>query len=1030
MADEAVDKVRGRIARSWQPVVTWLALLSTALAAVDPIRSRVTKWLPFADSEAVAAAMMVAVSLGLFSLVRFPRFAFAITRLLYGQPEPLTDIGRIFRGPRIYSSDDEAIFPGRRTEIDDCWMAIQAQSFLIIEGESGSGKSSLLNAGLVPRARAKYQVVLSRVADNPFSRLHSALEDKAYGLGAPPSAEDLLSIARNHRARGSRPLLICLDQFEELFVTVQDTIRNEFMRVLRQGVEEQLWRVVIVARSDFTDLLYALVREVDPKQHTLDFGTHYRINAFDRAQAEAVLREMLKPVYQQEPALELQLDGFVTELTSALLRPPRDPRLYAGDAMSVLPVEMQIVGFALETIGTKNFSSTLLRRRGGKIGLLAHFLEDASERAERSTGVPSERALRILRQFVGPNRLRLQLRADEISDRQGLSVAQIEDVLEAFASKYLVNHLPVSESADATRSSRAVVRYELMHDHLVPILVDAPDPILQAVRSAETRLAFWAEQERTARVAAEQNPSGWFSRILRQLTWQPVPVFEALQLLRYSRQKADHRLLLRSVAGFGARGALVCLLAPATLLAALVVLKLIYGSKIPPWNPPLSHYAPSAGYRFEALTKGDNSDELFVVLAFTGTGTPAAALAYGVLEALRETRIRWAGQDKSLLDEVDVILSNSGGSFPAAYYALYGQRTFNEFPKKFLYRDIDGDLRRFLLSPEKLTWLASTRYGRPDLVADFFDREVFDHRTYADVIARGSRPFVILGATDMAIGAPFQFIQDQFDLLCSDLAGVPLARAVVSSSLLFSIGETSLTFRNYAGTCGYRQPAWVALAAEDNASRVNTRRTVKAQNRLSYADPMRSYIHVTGGSATDITGLNAALDAIGSINSTWSVLRLINQGKVKKLVVIAVNSTSRSKSNDGALKAPALVDALRTASYYYSFDTFGLMEATVSQFNEEARLIRGCERLAARKGTQCALNIPEPASIDFFAIQVAPDFEVSAEERGWFARSPTNLGLTRETVDKWRMAGHRWLENDPQFKNLMTALKPSKDLTK
>jgi len=60
--------------------------------------------------------------------------------------------------------------------------------------------------------------------------------------------------------------------------------------------------------------------------------------------------------------------------------------------------------------------------------------------------------------------------------------------------------------------------------------------------------------------------------------------------------------------------------------------------------------------------------------------------------------------------------------------------------------------------------------------------EVFAAGTYADIIARNRRPFVILNATDMTTGSLFPFIQDQFDLLCSDLAGVPLGRAAAASS--------------------------------------------------------------------------------------------------------------------------------------------------------------------------------------------------------------------------------------------------------
>ena len=45
-----------------------------------------------------------------------------------------------------------------------------------------------------------------------------------------------------------------------------------------------------------------------------------------------------------------------------------------------------------------------------------------------------------------------------------------------------------------------------------------------------------------------------------------------------------------------------------------------------------------------------------------------------------------------LLDEVDTISGVSGGSFPAAYFGLYGDRIFEDFEERFLYRNVQGAL--------------------------------------------------------------------------------------------------------------------------------------------------------------------------------------------------------------------------------------------------------------------------------------------------------------------------------------------------
>jgi NTE family protein len=448
-----------------------------------------------------------------------------------------------------------------------------------------------------------------------------------------------------------------------------------------------------------------------------------------------------------------------------------------------------------------------------------------------------------------------------------------------------------------------------------------------------------------------------------------------------------------------------------------------------PANPPLAKYAPEAGYRFERLEQGDDSDELFVIVTFSGGGTRAAALAYGVLEALRDTTIQWRGRTVPLLDEVDVISSISGGSFPAAYYALRGKQIFDEFPDRFLYRPVQSDLVKLALSPANWLKLAAPAYGRSDLAAEFYHREVFGGATYADVIARNRRPFVVLNATDMTTGTQFPFIQDQFDLMCSDLAGVPLARAAASSSA-FPGGLTALTFQNYAGTCGYRQPAWVGLAFEDHGSRVNPRRTARAENRLSLAaegPAKRPYIHLTDGGVADNIGLRGPLDAIASTNHPWSVLQRMNQKKIDKLVVIVVNAaTNPATGRDQSASVPGLIDTLTTAATVpldnYSFDTVELLSKTMAEFDTDARLVEGCNKLSARKGEQCALNLPAAHKVDLYPIQVAFEYIASPEERTWFKNLPTTFELPRETIDKLRAVGRRLLNEDPQFQNLMKAL--------
>src|SRR5260221_7753184 len=154
------------------------------------------------------------------------------------------------------------------------------------------------------------------------------------------------------------------------------------------------------------------------------------------------------------------------------------------------------------------------------------------------------------------------------------------------------------------------------------------------------------------------------------------------------------------------------------LIAALL---LAGGCAHYPANARLTHGDASCGYRFRNLAHPGNSDSLQVFLAFSGGGTRAAALSYGVLEALAHTEIVWEGQRRRLLDEVDFITAVSGGSFTAAYYALYGDAIFTDFEQKFLSRNIQRQMFWRFCSPLNWVRLASPYFNRSDLAAEFYD---------------------------------------------------------------------------------------------------------------------------------------------------------------------------------------------------------------------------------------------------------------------------------------------------------------------
>ena len=92
------------------------------------------------------------------------------------------------------------------------------------------------------------------------------------------------------------------------------------------------------------------------------------------------------------------------------------------------------------------------------------------------------------------------------------------------------------------------------------------------------------------------------------------------------------------------------------------------------------------------LSKRPLGDHL-MLLSFSGGGTRAAALSYGVMKELQNTTyVDRNGLKRNLLQEVDFISAVSGGSFTAAYYGAFGDKIFVDFNRVFLHQSVEKAL--------------------------------------------------------------------------------------------------------------------------------------------------------------------------------------------------------------------------------------------------------------------------------------------------------------------------------------------------
>ncbi len=452
-------------------------------------------------------------------------------------------------------------------------------------------------------------------------------------------------------------------------------------------------------------------------------------------------------------------------------------------------------------------------------------------------------------------------------------------------------------------------------------------------------------------------------------------------------------------------------------------------------NPPRDHIG--GGYRYESLDPHDatNTEETFVIVTISGGGTRAAAFGYGVLRAMHDQPI--AG-GRTMLDELDVLSSVSGGSFAAAYLGLFGQQRFLErFPDDVLYRNLEHGIVSRLLLPWNWLRLASPWFARSDLASEYYDATIFHGRTFATLPRR--RPFIVLNATDIVEGAQFSFTQTHFDRLCSDLDGVTVARGVTASSA-FPVAFTPLTLTNYPKSrCGYRTPPWVAEQSTDPET--NPHAYGLAKTWLSYEEPKRAYIHLSDGGLSDNIGLRAPYNAL-TVANDWGLLGLVDRRIMKHLIIIVVDAKPKpDAAADGSARPPGIYSVLTAAGTNpmenYSADTVALAGALADEWT---RAVKGFERrqtwctelcrperrrAACESRCRTTLNATEefrPPQPSLHVVHVRFDAMPEGKDKELLEHVDTRLALPRDKVDALVLWGGRLLRSSKEYRAAVAEL--------
>ena len=360
-----------------------------------------------------------------------------------------------YKGLQPFGEDDADDFFGRDALVDRLLAALaDGQRLIGLVGPSGSGKSSIVAAGLLPRLRHggvpgsdRWVIAPVALGPDPLADLRAVLAR----IGKGKIGEDL---ALPSLADGER-VVVVLDQFEQLFTASEETRRNQFLRVLAAALADGDGRLIVVLtlRADYYDR---------PLQHP-EFG------------------EVFVPgVVHVLPMTARELEAAVVtpaERVGVTVEPGLIAELVAESVAR--PGSLPLLQYALTELFEQRSEPTLTLTGYNALGGLRGVLTRRAEATFLGLGPDEQRIatqvfLRLVRLGRGTADSRRRLMLSELTDL-GIDAVALSDVLTAFGRHRLLTFDRDDLSGQAT--------VELAHEALL---------------TEWERLAGWIDRHRSA----------------------------------------------------------------------------------------------------------------------------------------------------------------------------------------------------------------------------------------------------------------------------------------------------------------------------------------------------------------------------------------------------------------------------------------------------------------------------------------------------------------------------------------------------
>jgi WD40 repeat protein/serine/threonine protein kinase len=360
-----------------------------------------------------------------------------------------------YKGLRAFEPADHRDFFGRENLTKRLLERMEEKDklsrFLAVVGPSGSGKSSLAKAGLIPalwrgdlpgsdkwyvvdvlpgtRPLDKLEVALTRVAANQSANLHEHLIRDEHGLSR---------IADLILPDDGSELVIIIDQFEEVFTLVEDEAhRQKFLDLIRCAITgpRSRVRVVVTLRADF----------YDRPLHYPEFGElmRSRMETVLPLTAQGLEKAITGPAERVGVTFE---EGLVAQIVSEMT--------YQAGALPLLQYAMTEL---FEQRQGRLLTHKAYQDIGGAVGALAMRAEETyNEMPDDAQECARQMFLRLVTLGEGAEDTRRRVARSEllaVADGHG---AVMEDIIDIYAEYRLLS----LDNDPATRSPTVEVAHE------------------------------------------------------------------------------------------------------------------------------------------------------------------------------------------------------------------------------------------------------------------------------------------------------------------------------------------------------------------------------------------------------------------------------------------------------------------------------------------------------------------------------------------------------------------------------------------